>query len=197
MELSNQVRERGQDGQKQLQFQYDNLSNTNIAVKKIHEDVNKLLDTIKDMQSIVQIVKGIADETNLLALNASIEAARAGKYGNSFAVVAEEVRKLSYSTKQSSENVFSLISNSMILVNNLYDSLEHVQKDTESGKGYMKEIKNYFSDILQTLDEIKIKNNQIEEEASVFKTFMTDTNIAFEDVAQSANQLSIITNEMD
>ncbi|OCS84541.1 methyl-accepting chemotaxis protein [Caryophanon tenue] len=75
------------------------------SVAHTTDGVHQMNERFKTIEQMVSVITSIADQTNLLALNASIEAARAGEHGAGFAVVAEEVRKLAVSSKQSAEDI--------------------------------------------------------------------------------------------
>jgi methyl-accepting chemotaxis protein len=113
------------------------------SIRRSSEDILKLKDETQKIGTVLEVIQGIAEQTNLLALNAAIEAARAGEQGRGFAVVADEVRSLAGKTQQSTENINSMIMSLQNSANNtaqnmessvslLDDSIESVSKMSDS-----------------------------------------------------------------
>ncbi|MBS4205788.1 globin-coupled sensor protein [Lederbergia citrea] len=196
-ELSTLAEERAQNGKDQLHKQSINMENIQNSINDISSDVEVLLEISKQMQEIVNIVTGIADQTNLLSLNAAIEAARAGEHGRGFSIVAGEVRKLSEETKKSVTNVATLILNTNSQVEKLTQSLEKIRDAVKNGNNSMEETEDHFEEILKTMGETKLQNNKIENELVSFVNVVNELGKAFEEVALSADNLTMFTQDMN
>jgi len=122
--------------------------------KGIEEIVTKTNSKANKVKKASEQIKNIAEETNLLALNASIEAARVGEHGKGFAVVAEEIRNLSIETSNFSNNIAEIIDDLMLESNNAIQKSELVNQTIDSQKKHVKEIDKLFEKISKTIQLI-------------------------------------------
>ncbi|WP_246943495.1 methyl-accepting chemotaxis protein [Bacillus pinisoli] len=111
------------------------MSSIHQSVKGLGTVVQELGEHSKEIGNIISVISGIADQTNLLALNAAIEAARAGEHGKGFAVVADEVRKLAEQSAQSAQQISKLISAIQDETNKAVISMNITTKEVEEGIG--------------------------------------------------------------
>lgn len=136
--------------QKSMEIVQDTVS----LMESLSQDILKASQSLQDLNTqadqinnIVGTISGIAEQTNLLALNAAIEAARAGEQGRGFAVVADEVRKLAGRTSSSTTEIAEVISKNIALSNQANDSMEKSTTQIESGSKLVERLNTTISDI--------------------------------------------------
>ncbi|WP_027328950.1 methyl-accepting chemotaxis protein [Marinimicrobium agarilyticum] len=97
------------DGRERLERAVNRVNSLSTHISETAESMRRLEEEAKNVTSVIDVIRGVAEQTNLLALNAAIEAARAGEQGRGFAVVADEVRTLASRTQQSTEDIRNML----------------------------------------------------------------------------------------
>lgn len=143
-------------GNQHMEEAFSFIQNSFEAVKVISTDMNRLMESMEQIEAIIDIIKGIADETNLLALNAAIEAARAGEQGRGFAVVAGEVRKLAEHTKSSVGNIQHNIGDLRTKLNEVVSHTHKTTSELENGKRLVNEVITSNSEIVQSIHHVNM-----------------------------------------
>ncbi len=109
-EASSESNRTAQHGREQVRQTVDSISHLADDVTNTATEVEQLAGQVRDISKVLDVIRSIAEQTNLLALNAAIEAARAGEAGRGFAVVADEVRALAHRTQQSTREIEQMVS---------------------------------------------------------------------------------------
>lgn len=125
------------------------------SVLEVAGVIDNLGSQSKEISQITKVITGIADQTNLLALNAAIEAARAGEHGKGFAVVADEVRKLAVQSKTSSNEIIDLILKIQTGTNQAVKAMEKSTLEVENGSIAVNEAGKSFTQITDSITDIR------------------------------------------
>ena len=130
-------------------------------ISRAVEVIRKLSNDSENITSVLDVIRGIADQTNLLALNAAIEAARAGEQGRGFAVVADEVRTLAQRTQDSTEDIQTMITSLQTGVSDVVDVMEAGSKEATATEKLATEAEQELQSILEAISHITDVNTSV------------------------------------
>lgn len=152
-------------------------------VKNAVEQVKGLDSQSQQISQLVQVIKDISNQTNLLALNAAIEAARAGEHGKGFAVVADEVRKLAEEVTHSVGDITNIVSAIQTGSKTVVHSLEDGYTQVDEGTKQITLTGGTFETINHSVGNMEMKIQHITEELNYISTNSKKINQAIEDIA--------------
>jgi methyl-accepting chemotaxis protein len=194
--------DKAKSGLETVQKSYQSIETLASDIDGLAQQISNLHESSNNITSVVDVIKSVAEQTNLLALNAAIEAARAGEQGRGFAVVADEVRTLAQRTQQSTAEIESFIFSLQSDANAAFNVIEKSQKKAEDAVKNSKDVELVLEEITESVGTIFAMTDQIAtaiEEQAVVTQDVAQNVVAVEqksmESTEGANQIAITARE--
>lgn len=188
LELSESAGRISEEGGMVIRKTVDEMNAIGEVAKSTSAAIGTLGDRSAQISSIVSTIREVAEQTNLLALNAAIEAARAGEQGRGFAVVADEVRKLAERTSRSTEEIASMVANIQDGTVTAVTSMQGMLSKVDHGKALATQAGGYIAQIQTSTQHVKMAVQDI-------SAALKEQSIASQIIAQNVEQVAQMTDE--
>ncbi|WP_038196062.1 methyl-accepting chemotaxis protein [Vibrio nigripulchritudo] len=182
----NQAANNAKAGRDVVSSTVDNINSLSGTLANSQASISSLNQHVDQIGGAVVMIQEIAEQTNLLALNAAIEAARAGEQGRGFAVVADEVRALASRTHQSTEEITSVVSAIQAQMSTVVSDIETCNSQGDQTKHYSQTLDDSFTQIISDMDSIQSNSERI---ASAIE----EQGIVMNQVSESITELQSIS----
>ncbi|MFZ6006674.1 MAG: methyl-accepting chemotaxis protein [Nitrospirota bacterium] len=189
-DTSSEAMEIAESGKQITDTTVETINEVNTSTAELSRMVGRLNSRVVEIGGIVTVIKDIADQTNLLALNAAIEAARAGEQGRGFAVVADEVRKLAERTIKATTEISEKIGAVQAESEQTAKSMSSSTKGITKAVGHVKNLKNVLDTIVESVQKVRDQITQI-------ATAVDEQSAASEEVAGNIEKTSAIAKDME
>jgi methyl-accepting chemotaxis protein len=201
--MAGDARREAHQGTALVQANLQSIERLSQSVQEGAAVINRLHSQSDEIGSVLGVIRSIAEQTNLLALNAAIEAARAGEAGRGFAVVADEVRSLASNTQKATESIRSMIDALQDGARQAVAAMQQSREQAEASVSHARESGEVLAHIANAIDGIADGNVQIstatEEQTAVANEIsqnITQLNDSIQEVVSGAQQSAIASRDL-
>ncbi|VVP67214.1 hypothetical protein PS918_00534 [Pseudomonas fluorescens] len=210
LNMANQAEALAKDGGRVIHQVVNDMDGIARSAQQSAQVIRTLDKESEGIFSIIQVIKGIADQTNLLALNAAIEAARAGEQGRGFAVVADEVRSLAGRTSASTQEIASMVSRIQQSTREAVTSMEAGVAQVDKGMAVTADVERAIREILdatlsttqlvndisRTIGEQSLASNEIAHQVEMIAGMSEGNSKVIGQTASTTDELSLLAGKL-
>lgn len=204
-EISDKAMEAGQhsdqgrtilvEAESRLETSYQTIAKLEEQMTTARSKMDGLLKHSDDILHVLDVIRGISEQTNLLALNAAIEAARAGEHGRGFAVVADEVRQLAQRTQSSTAEIQSMIDNLRSASNQVAEQMAISSKSSQAGLSNLQETRQELAVMAERLTLVFDMNSNIAHSTQAQLTAVEAVHYKLQELSQQGLKVNTMVDQ--
>ncbi|MFA9558505.1 methyl-accepting chemotaxis protein [Evansella sp. AB-rgal1] len=185
-ESAQDTTQQASSGNSSLKKVVDQMNSINASAQETSVVIQELDKNSVEIGKIIDVITGIADQTNLLALNAAIESARAGEHGRGFAVVADEVRKLAEQSKESANQIATLIAAIQQSTSQAVVAMNRGASEVSEGMNLVEETGKNFEQILSSIEKVSSEIQEVSAVTEEMSASVEQVNASIDEVSSIA-----------